>query len=206
VDEAGENMIAVAPGANERLTPAEAARLLADRLTVDTVILASLEIPLATALAAADAALAAGATLVLNPAPGQVLPAGLVHRVILTPNEGEVLRLTSAANGEHGAVAGLLDAGAAAVIVTRGSRGATMFRTGQPPADFPAPKVKVVDTVGAGDAFNGALATALAGGLPLETAVTAAVQAGAFACTGAGARAALPRASDIPALAAGRRD
>jgi ribokinase len=206
VDEAGENMIAVAPGANERLTPAEAARLLDGPLAAGTVILASLEIPLATALAAAEAARAAGAALVLNPAPGQVLPPGLVHGVILTPNEGEVLRLTPAANGEHDAVAGLLEAGAAAVIVTRGSRGATMFRAGQPPADFPAPKVKVVDTVGAGDAFNGALATALAGRLPLETAVTAAVQAGAFACTGAGARAALPRASDIPALAAGRRD
>jgi ribokinase len=206
VDEAGENMIAVAPGANERLTPAEAARLLDGPLAAGTVILASLEIPLATALAAAEAARAAGAALVLNPAPGQVLPPGLVHGVILTPNEGEVLRLTAAANGEHDAVAGLLEAGAAAVIVTRGSRGATMFRAGQPPADFPAPKVKVVDTVGAGDAFNGALATALAGRLPLETAVTAAVQAGAFACTGAGARAALPRASDIPALAAGRRD
>jgi ribokinase len=201
VDEAGENMIAVAPGANERLTPAEAARLLGGQVTAGAVILASLEIPLATALAAADAALAAGATLVLNPAPGQVLPAGLMHGVILTPNEGEVLRLTPAANGEGTAVAGLLDGGAAAVIVTRGSRGATLFRADQPPADFPAPKVQVVDTVGAGDAFNGALATALAGGLPLETAVTAAVEAGAFACTGAGARAALPRAKDIPALA-----
>ena len=60
----------------------------------------------------------------------------------------------------------------------------------------------MVDTVGAGDAFNGALATALAAGLPLETAVTAAVQAGAAACTGQGARQALPRAGDIPALRA----
>src|ERR1700728_4095041 len=73
---------------------------------------------------------------------------------------------------------------------------------GRDPASFPAPRVEVVDRVGAGDAFIGALATALAAGLPLDTAVTAAVQAGAAACTGQGARQALPRAGDIPALRA----
>jgi ribokinase len=206
VDAAGENMIAVAPGANQRLTAAEVGRLLAGRVDSGTVILASLEIPLAAVSAAASAAAAAGATMVVNPAPGQALPPDLVHGVVLTPNAGEVLRLPAGTAGrapdEGAAIAALLGAGARAVIVTRGSRGATLFRPGQAPADFPAPQVKVVDTVGAGDAFNGALATALAGGLPLETAVTAAVQAGAAACTGQGARQALPRAADIPALRA----
>ena len=215
VDAAGENMIAVAPGANERLTAGRVTELLADRVTAGTVILASLEVPLAAVSAAAAAAAAVpGAVLVVNPAPGQALPPDLVDGVILTPNEGELLRLppagtggTSGADGaagpdEDAAVAYLLGAGARALIVTRGSRGATLVRPGREPADFPAPHVEVMDTVGAGDAFNGALATALAAGLALETAVTAAVQAGAAACTGQGARQALPRADDIPALRA----
>ena len=209
VDAAGENMIAVAPGANERLTAGRVSELLADRVAAGTVILASLEVPLAAVSAAAAAAAAAdGAVLVVNPAPGQALPPDLVDGVILTPNEGELRRLPPAGDDgtaepdEDAAVACLLGAGARAVIVTRGSRGATLFRSGREPASFPAPRVEVVDTVGAGDAFNGALATALAAGLPLDTAVTAAVQAGAAACTGQGARQALPRAGDIPALRA----
>lgn len=208
IDAAGENMIAVAPGANQRLTADRVTEVLADRVTADTVILASLEVPLAAVCAAAAAAAQTGAVLVVNPAPGQTLPPDLVDGVILTPNEGELLRLPPAGTGPDGesgpdedaAAAYLLGAGARALIVTRGSRGATLLRPGREPADFPAPHVQVVDTVGAGDAFNGALATALAAGLPLETAVTAAVQAGAAACTGQGARQALPRAADIPAL------
>jgi ribokinase len=224
VDAAGENIIAVAPGANDRLTAEVAAERLAHRVEAGTVILASLEIPLAAVLAAAAAAAAAGATLVVNPAPGRLLPPDLLRGAILTPNEGEILLLApgqlrrtatpgegsdpcetadasqSGAVDEAAAVAYLLAAGVRAVIVTRGGRGATLFRPDAEPADVPAPRVTVVDTVGAGDAFNGALVTALAGGLSLETAVAAAVQAGALACTGAGARQALPRAADIPEL------
>jgi ribokinase len=206
VDAEGENMIAVAPGANAGLTAADVTRLLDGRITADSVVLACLEVPLATVTAAARAAAAGGATMVINPAPGQPLPAGLVAGAILTPNEGELLRLPGQdgaaqdAAGEQAAVDWLLAAGARAVIVTRGSRGATLFRAGHEPASFPAPRIEVVDTVGAGDAFNGGLATALAAGLSLETAVTVAVAAGAAACTGAGPRQALPRAADIPVL------
>jgi ribokinase len=218
VDAAGENMIAVAPGANERLTAAVTEQALTDRVSAGTVLLASLEVPLeAVSAAAAAAERADGAVLIVNPAPGRALPPELVRGVILTPNEGELLRLpqadvSSGGPGQDGrpdeaaAVAHLLAAEARAVIVTRGGRGATMFRPGEAPADFPAPAVDVVDTVGAGDAFNGALATALAAALPLEIAVTAAVEAGAAACTGAGARQALPRAGDIAALRGPRAD
>jgi ribokinase len=207
VDAAGENMIAVAPGANEQLAAAQVTERLAGRLTAGTVVLASLEVPLAAVLAAAAAAAAAGAVLIVNPAPGQLLPPQLLPGAIVTPNEGEILLVApdgpddaDDAAGEAAAVAYLLGCGAQAVIITRGSRGATIFRDGRDPVDVAAPVVDVVDTVGAGDAFNGALATALAAQLPLETAVAAAVQAGAAACTGAGARQALPRASDIPLL------
>lgn len=234
VDAAGENMIAVAPGANEQLTAAAVREQLAARLTASTVVLASLEVPLAAVTAAAGAAAGAGASMVINPAPGQLLPAGMLSGAIVTPNEGEILRVSppgpeaavagtaaagtagtapaptgaatrAAATGpsrpdENTAVAYLLGAGAQAVIITRGSRGASVFRAGQSRLDVAAPQVEVVDTVGAGDAFNGALATALAAGLALETAVAVAVQAGAAACTGAGARQALPCAADIPLL------
>jgi ribokinase len=203
VDTAGENMIAVAPGANAALTASMVTARLAGHVTAASVVLASLEVPLAAAAAAARVAEQAGAVLVVNPAPGQPLPAALVRGAILTPNEGEVLRLvpgTGPAPAEGAAVTALLAAGARAVVVTRGRRGATMFRGGQQ-LDIPAPRVDVVDTVGAGDAFNGALATALSTGLSLETAVTAGVQAGALACTGPGARQALPKAADVPALA-----
>jgi ribokinase len=205
VDGAGENMIAVAPGANDGLTAATVTYLLTGRVGAGTVILASLEVPLAAVTAAAEAAAAAGATVVINPAPGRLLPPELVRGAILTPNEGEVLRVAPAAPDggrpdEDAAVAYLLGAGAQAVIVTRGERGATLLRAGRDTVDTPAPQVEVVDTVGAGDAFNGALVTALAAALPLETAVAAAVLAGALTCTGAGARQALPRAGEFPLL------
>jgi len=212
VDSAGENMIAVAPGANEQLSAALVTERLAGLLTAAAVVLASLEVPLAAVQAAAVAAAAADAVLIVNPAPGQVLPPQLLRGAIVTPNEGEILLVAPRTSGPDGpvgpddaageaaAVAYLLSCGARAVIITRGSRGATIFRDGRDPLEVPAPVVEVVDTVGAGDAFNGALATALAARLPLDTAVVAAVQAGAAACTGAGARQALPRASDIPLL------
>lgn len=202
IDSGGENMIAVAPGANAQLTSDDVTRLLAGRVSADSVVLACLEIPMPAVTAAARVAAAAGAAIVINPAPGQPLPPELVAGAILTPNEGELLRLPppGVAAGEPEAVAWLLAAGARAVVVTRGSRGATLFRDGKEPAGFPAPRIEVSDTVGAGDAFNGALATALAAGLSLDTAVTAAVAAGAAACTGTGPRQALPRAADIPAL------
>jgi ribokinase len=205
VDPAGENMIAVAPGANDGLTAAVVSDLLTGRVSSGTVILASLEVPLAAVVAAAAAAAQARALLVINPAPGRLLPPELLREVILTPNEGEILRVAPPADDgtlpdEPAAVAFLLAAGARAVIVTRGGRGATIFRADEEPVDVPAPRVEVVDTVGAGDAFNGALVTALAAALPLQSAVAAATAAGAAACTGPGARQALPRRADIPSL------
>ncbi|HEY1641969.1 MAG TPA: PfkB family carbohydrate kinase [Streptosporangiaceae bacterium] len=90
VDSAGENMIAVAPGANEQLSAAAVRERLATRLTAGTVVLASLEVPLAAVAAAAGAAADAGASMVINPAPGQVLPAAMLRGAIVTPNEGEI--------------------------------------------------------------------------------------------------------------------
>ena len=192
VDASGENAIAVAPGANERLTAALVAERLHGRLDASSVVLCSLEVPVVAVVAAAEAAAAAGARLVINPAPARPLPPELLRGAVLTPNEGELGQMVPGAAGEDAAVARLLGCGARAVIVTRGSHGASIFAAGQEPVNISAPAVNVIDTVGAGDAFNGALAWSLARGAPIPAAVTAAVAAGAAACTGTGARDALP--------------
>jgi ribokinase len=200
VDAAGENAIAVAPGANEQLTAGAVTARLRGWLDPASVVLCSLEVPVAAVLAAAEAAAAAGALTVVNPAPAVPLPPALVRGSVLTPNEGELRRLVPGAGGEDAAVARLLGCGARAVVVTRGSRGASIYRTAQPPVAVAAPAVRVVDTVGAGDAFNGALAWSLACGAPIEAAVAAATAAGAAACTGTGARDALPTPAALAAL------
>jgi ribokinase len=200
VDASGENAIAVAPGASERLTPTLVTGRLDGWLEAGSVLLCSLEIPVEAAAAAARAAAAAGALLVVNPAPARPLPDALLRGAVLTPNEGELRRLVPGAAGEDAVLSRLLDSGARAVIVTRGSRGASMYRTAPPPVHIPALSVAVADTVGAGDAFNGALAWSLACGAALEAAVTAATAAGAAAVTGAGARGALPDRAGLAAL------
>jgi ribokinase len=200
VDAAGENAIAVAPGANEQLAPAMVTGALRGWLDASSVVLCSLEVPVAAVAEAAEAAAAADALAVINPAPALPLPPELLRGTVLTPNEGELGRLVPDADGENAAVARLLECGARAVVVTRGSRGASVFRTGQPPASVAAPHVRVVDTVGAGDAFNGALAWSLASGAPIPAAVAAATAAGAAACTGTGARDALPTPDALAAL------
>jgi ribokinase len=200
VDSAGENMIAVAPGANDLITAQAVTGRLTGALDRASVVLASLEVPLAAVGAAASAATAAGATMIVNPAPARPLPDSLLPGLVLTPNEGEIRRMVPAATDEQAAVATLLEAGARALVITRGSRGATLLRAGTAPVHRPAPQVDVVDTIGAGDAFNGALAAAVAGGLSLDDGLARAVAAGAAACTGQGARSALPTMAEVAAL------
>lgn len=200
VDEAGENMIAVAPGANDRLGAERVERRLPPLLDPASVVLASLEIPLPAVAAAARAGRDAGATVVINPAPGMPLPPDVLKDAILTPNEGEIRLAAPDADTEEAAIAAVLSAGARAVVVTRGSLGATLHQAGQPVVTVSAPRVDVVDTVGAGDAFNGALAASLSVGATLAVGLRTAVAAGAAACTGSGARAALPTQADLAPL------
>ncbi len=189
----GENTIVVAPGANGALTPGDVGAAC-EGLRAG-VLLVSLEIPLVTAEAAVVAAAAAGLTVVVNPAPAQALGAVLLRScAVLVPNEHEVDHL-----GQPD-VAGLLAAGVGAVVVTRGARGASIHRVGRPVVAVPAATVAVVDTTGAGDAFCGALAAALAAGTDLESAVGRASAAGALATRAHGARGSLPSAAEVSEL------
>jgi ribokinase len=185
VDDAGENAIVIVAAANARLDPAHVEAAIAALATPGAVVLANLEVPPAAVAAAARAATAHGLRFVLDPAPPPpdgALPDGVLPPgAIIAPNEHELAAL----GGDPPA---LLAAGAAAVVVTRGAAGAELH-TGGAPLRVPAPEVEVVDTTGAGDAFRGALAAALATGEDLPAAVRLAVAAGAHATTAPGARA-----------------
>jgi ribokinase len=192
VDAVGENSIVIVPGANAAVTPAQVSAALAALGDDEVVVAASLEVPVAAVEAAARAAQDRGWTFVLNPAPApaEPLPATLLAATsVITPNETELAAL--------GGVNALLAAGVGAVVVTRGAAGCAVHQPGEPPALIPALAVEVVDTTGAGDAFTGALAVALAAGQPLTAAVRWANTAGGIATEGLGARGSLPSAAEV---------
>ena len=200
VDEVGENCIAVASGANALLGPDEVA-LCAELLSPDGVLLVQLETPLETVVAAARAARRAGARVILNPAPARELPDELLELVsVLTPNESEAERLAGIpVKGERGleqVASALLDRGIGAVVVTLGAAGAYVA-TAEQRETVPGWPVEPRDTTGAGDAFNGALAVALAEGLPVRDAVCFANAAAAISVTRDGAQPAAPRRAEI---------
>lgn len=195
VDDRGENVVVVAPGANARLGP-DSAGDAAD--VEDAVVLACLEVPADAVLAWSRVARSRGWTFVLNPAPARALPDELLANVdVLTPNESELI-------GVGRTVEELLDAGVGAVVVTRGARGAELHRRGSPVHTQPAFDVSPVDTTGAGDAFSGGLAAALSQGLDLEQALRRGSAAGALTTTRLGARAAQPVLAEVTALCARR--
>ena len=197
VDASGENLIAVAPGANREVTPEMVVEALARIDVDDAVVMAVLEVPMEAVLAAARAARARDWRFVLNPAPARTVGDELVALCdVLTPNQHEVAQLGRASAEE------LLVAGAGAVVVTMGAAGAELSRAGRPAHRQAGFVVDVVDTTGAGDAFSGALATALGEGADLEAAVEAAAGAGALATSQVGARVGMPSRAELDAFLA----
>lgn len=200
----GENSIAVAGGANGQLSPADVQRA-ASVLTDASMLVMQLETPLPTVQAAAELAAKAGVRFILNPAPAQALPDALLQRVsILTPNETEAELLTGVAVTDEAAANmaadKLLARGVQTVILTLGARGALVVNAAsrQLIAGF---VVKAVDTVAAGDVFNGALAVAMAEGQPLPQAVRFANAAAAISVTRLGAQPSAPQRHEIDQLA-----
>lgn len=199
VDDQGQNCIVVSPGANGQLTRADVRR--AFDVVRPTVVLAQLEVPLEAVAEAMNLAQRAGAVAILNPAPAQDLPADMIANLdYITPNESELASLSQSAVEGHDAVARaartLLDQGARNVVVTLGSEGAVhCSREGC--WQYPPVAVQAVDTTAAGDAFNGALASFLAEGTPLEMAVRLANRAGAISATRPGAQASMPTREEV---------
>jgi len=205
VDAAGENRIAVAPGANACLSPDDVQQAR-EAIEKADVLLLQLEVPTETVLAAAAVAHQAGVRVILNPAPAppNLLPAELLARVdILTPNESEAGLLTGTQVSAEVAARRLAGQGVGAVIVTLGARGALIV-TLDAQRLVPGFSVNAVDTTAAGDAFNGGLAVALAEGRPLAAAVRFANACGALATTRLGAQPSLPTVDEVEAFLAER--
>jgi ribokinase len=209
VDDAGNNAIAVSPGANARLAPDHVARAFAQ--TVPDVLLVQLESPIAVVVAALEQARLRGVTTMLNPAPahGDILPyLPLVD--ILTPNEHELAELAGVPLAEVLAGGAQLDAAlgrlqaqsGGTIVVTRGSAGAVAF-DGKAFLRLPAFAVAAVDTTGAGDVFNGALAASIAGGDDLAAAMRKASAAAAISITRPSAEGSAPSLVEVNALIAG---
>ena len=200
VGDDSENLIGVAMGPNARLTPEYIDELPDDVFDPSGVFLASLEVPIETVVRAIERADEAGMTVVLNPAPASSLlgAKGVLSRVdVLTPNQSEARALAGFAADDPGRVADALrQQGASRVVLTLGSDGCLVVdQEGR--SAVPACRVEAVDTVGAGDAFNGSLATALSEGLSLVEAATRANAAAAIAVTKPGAQGALPSRAEI---------
>ena len=204
VDETtGQIQIAVAGGANHQVT-AEHVRDAVSAFRAAAVLLIQLELPPATVDAALELARASHVRTVLDPAPLRELGAETLARVdVLTPNEGEAEALSGVrirdVESAAAAASALQEKTGGDVVVTLGAEGcvwahATGFE------HVPAPAVRALDTTGAGDAFNGALAVALARGEPLSRALRHAVRAGSASTLRRGAAAAMPTSLELLAL------
>ncbi len=189
VDATGENVIAVAPGANSKVGADDVARLRAGLGAGDVVVM-QLEIPLETVLAAIDVAHSVGARVLLNAAPSGVLAGRAMPNVdVLIVNEGEAAEL----GGDS------LRRAVGALVVTLGAAGSVVYERDRETRIEPH-RVEAVDATAAGDAVVGAAAFALARGASVVDAVRLGNAAGAAAVTKVGARPSLPTPTDLKRL------
>ena len=191
--EDGDNSIIVAAGANAELDPDDAVTGIAGA----AVVLAQLEVPVASVAAALRAGRAAGALTILNAAPAHAETIGMLVDVdVLVVNETECAEL--------GGIERLHGAGERVIVLTQGAGGVTLHRTDEQPLRIDAFRIDAVDTTGAGDAFCGALAAALAQGEAIETALIRACAAGAVVAQHRGATTSELSSASIAALVSTR--
>ncbi|MER6182191.1 ribokinase [Streptomyces sp. NPDC001652] len=194
VDDEGGNAIVVIPAANgtvDHLAPGDDGLIA----SADALLL-QLEIPLASAIAGAEAARAHRVRTILTPAPAQPLPIELLAATdLLIPNEHEASTLTGRTD-PHAAAIALLDE-VPEVVVTLGSAGSLYVSRYAEPFTVPAPQVAAVDSTGAGDTFAGALAVALGEGRPMREALKWAAAAAAISVQRAGASVSMPYRPEI---------
>jgi ribokinase len=193
VNKEGENSIAVAPGANTNLLPADIESVMLDPAAI---ILMQLEVPVTTIATVIKKATFNNQRVVLNPAPATLLNDELLSGIFLiTPNETEATFLTGVTITDDvsaaKAAATLLNKGVQNVIITLGKQGA-YFQNKEEAFQIPAPEVKAIDTTAAGDTFSGAIVVALLENMPWRKAVSFAVEAAALSVTRLGAQASVP--------------
>jgi ribokinase len=208
IDESAQNRIIQIPGANHTCGEAEAHQVLQVLPQASTLLL-QLEVSMELSLRVAQAAAAQGKTVILDPSPVRPLPEALYSCCgVITPNETDAQALVSFPVVDRisaaQAAGELLARGVSNVIIKMGEQGAYYATPegGEQIRPFP---VQAIDSVGAGDAFNGALAVALAEGKGLAHAVRIATAAGALAVTRFGAQDAMPTREEVERLLKTRR-
>jgi len=198
-----ENIIAVAKSANDTIK-VEDIRRAEPEIRRSQVVVAQLEVPLAAVRETARIAFASSVPFILNPAPARKLPASLLRHVfLLTPNEHEATHLTGESDLEK-AGRKLLAQGCRHVVITLGAQGAMLVDAGGVQR-FSAPKVKVRDTVGAGDCFTGWLAVGVGEGLSIPDAIRRALVAASLAVTRPGAQSGMPQRDEVLSLLAPKK-
>ena len=200
VEASGDNCITVASGANYKITEKD----LSDVnpvIAASDVILLQLEIPLDIVKASILAAKSAGKKVILNPAPAAELDEEILKDTdILTPNESELELLsghkTDTMENLKAAGSVILGKGVKELVITLGSRGC-LYMTEETAAHYDGYKVAAVDTTGAGDSFNAALAVSLSNGKSVEEAIGFAMKVGAMTVTKRGAQTSLPLLEEV---------
>jgi ribokinase len=196
VDATGENTILVLPGTNALVSPSFIASKR-DIIASASLVLAQLEIPHDTVLALARLCQQSNVPFILDPAPAQPLPPELLPLTTwFTPNETEAAFYTTHQT--------LRAQGAQNILLKRGERGALIDQPNQSPIAIAPFPVHAVDTVAAGDTFNGAFAVALTEGQPPAVAARFAAAAAAIAVTRPGAQASMPTLAEVQAALAAR--
>jgi len=208
IDKNGENMISVAPGANVKLNTEDLEKN-EDLIKNATVLVVQMEIPMDTIQKIFHIASKGKVIKILNPAPLKPIPPELLSQIdIIVPNEGELFRLHSLLNLKEitdtqdkkiiQASKDLTTLGIKIIITTLGNRGSLLYHSEEREIiKIPAYKVRAIDTVGAGDCFNGVLASKLAQGEDIINAVKYATAASSIAVTRKGAQASMPFAQEI---------
>ena len=203
VDDDGNNLIVVAPGANQSLSP-EDVKEAGTEIASSGALVAQLEVPIETIECAAGLANKSNVPFILDPAPAQKLSPQLLKMVdVLTPNETEAQFLTGVEvkdqESASAAAQKLLECGVKTVILTMGASGyLTVSNEG---TEFvPARKVKAADSTAAGDAFTGSLAVGLARGQTLSEAALFANNVAAVSVTKMGAQPSMPTVQEVEAF------
>ncbi len=202
VDDQAQNSIAVASGANYRLSCEYVEKAMQAIEKIDVVVM-QLETPLETIYTAARVAHQRGAKVILNPAPAQVLENDLLQLVdYLVPNEYEIATMTGFQiqniTDTDQAAQQLLSKGVKNLIVTLGNKGSVIFEGNtNNSVDIPAWKVQAVDTTAAGDCFIGAFAVGLSKEKSVKDAAAFASAAAAISVTRLGAQPSLPKIDEV---------